>query len=88
MAERLTGWTLEHEDWVNMLCGVNGSYDLMAILGKEGENLYTFNEKTGVFKWNRNRIERMGVSEIFEVYNKVIKERRKEEERREKKSGN
>lgn len=73
MAERLSDWTLEHEDWVNMLCGVKGSYDTMAILGREGENLYTFSEKTGVFQWNRSKIERMGVQEIFEIYNKVAK---------------
>ncbi|HJA67007.1 MAG TPA: hypothetical protein H9955_11975 [Candidatus Mediterraneibacter cottocaccae] len=55
MAERLSGWTLEHEDWVNMLCGVKGSYDTMAILGREGERLYTFSEKTGVFQWSREK---------------------------------
>lgn len=49
MAERLSGWTLEHEDWVNMLCGVKGSYDTMAILGREGERLYTFSEKQEFF---------------------------------------
>ena len=74
MAERLSDWTLEHEDWVNMLCGVKGSYDTMAILWKRRrKTCITFSEKTGVFQWNRSKIERMGVPEIFEIYNKVAK---------------
>ena len=69
MAERISGWTLEHEDFVNMLCGVNWSYELMNWLDRTGrKELYDFREQTGIFKWNRKLIEKMGVPEIFEIY--------------------
>lgn len=76
MAERISGWTLEHEDWVNMLCGVNWSYELMNWLDRTGrKELYDFREQTGIFKWNRKLIEKMGVPEIFEIYKMAKKDK-------------
>ena len=81
MVERMAGWTLEHEDWVNMLCGVNWSYELMNWLDRTGrKELYDFREQTGIFKWRRELIERMGVQEIFEIYKEATRTKFQEEE--------
>lgn len=77
----MAGWTLEHEDWVNMLCGVNWSYELMNWLDRTGrKELYDFREQTGIFKWRRELIERMGVPEIFEIYKAATRTKFQEEE--------
>lgn len=75
MAERvkMSAWKLEHEDWVNMLCGVPWTYEIMAYLENAGKkSLYTYyGGFEDDFRWNRAKIWGMADMEICKIYGEI-----------------
>lgn len=69
MAEQMA-YNLEHDDIVNMVCGLDVGYDGMHWLDKNGwKKLYHyyggFDDR---FSWNRGELKRLSDTELLPVY--------------------
>ena len=64
---------LEHEDIVNMICGLNCSiFDAEIINECGGSGLYSYmGGLNDIFRWERRKLERMDDKHLLEMYRKI-----------------
>lgn len=63
---------LEHEDIVNMICGLNCScYDMGVIDECGGRGLYSYTGgMSDIFRWERSKLNRIDDRQLLELYKK------------------
>jgi hypothetical protein len=61
---------LDHEDMVNMLCGISVGYDYYSVLSrmKLGDYRGGFCDR---WDWNRDAIKRLHIKKIYDIYTKI-----------------
>lgn len=64
---------LEHEDIVNMVCGLPCDYSDMSIIDEcTGKRLYSYHGGfSDSFEWNRAEVERTKTGKLIELYTKI-----------------
>lgn len=73
---------LEHEDVVNMLCGLNCGVSEMPIIDQQaGKGLYSYyGGFADRFEWNRGEVGKLKTEKLIELYTAIKNSRKKEKE--------
>ena len=70
---------LKHDDIVNMVCGVPGSFEVMSYLEKTGrKEFYSYCDHPYKFKYNRGAIYLLSNDELVELYEGMMAANSKE----------